>query len=209
MHIFDCSHPAFSLRHFLKKNPDIQISIQNSGDPIKAGASHQEFRISTRLNPSGKRQGSERERTSVSKYSQVQIPPTSPENNPEAQFIMTLCVSGGRHVNLEGVNGKPVTITWFIPEDHLQNLKKRQMHVLFDVHIKIFPDFFWWLSARMIFILWTFAFYHIESSICRWYSGWEIFYPSGNRGPDPRAILPGAIQKTWMPIVGFPGFTGK
>lgn len=74
---------------------------------------------------------------------------------------------------------------------------------------KFFPDFFWWLSARMIVILWTSAFYHIESSICRWYPGWEIFYSSGNRGPVPRTILPGAIQKTWMPIVGFPEFTGK
>jgi len=72
--VYTYFRPAFSLRRFLKKNPDIQISIQNSGDQIKAGAIHHESRTSTRLNPSGKRQGSERERTSVSKYSQVLIP---------------------------------------------------------------------------------------------------------------------------------------
>jgi len=139
--VYTYFRPAFSLRRFLKKNPDIQISIQNSGDQIKAGAIHHESRTSTRLNPSGKRQGSERERTSVSKYSQVLIP-RLPQKTIQKHSLSWLCVSGGWHVNLEGVNVKPVAITWFIPEDHLQNLKKRQMHVLFDVRIKIFSWFF-------------------------------------------------------------------
>ena len=125
-------------------------------------------------------------------------PPTSLENNPEAQFIMTPLLVVDMWSWREWT-GNRLLFTWFIPADHLQNLKNAGCTIIRCTHQNFFPDFFWWLSAWMIFILWTSAFYHIESSICRWYFGWEIFIPTGNRGSVPRAILPGALQKRGCP----------
>ena len=71
---------------------------------------------------------------------------------------------------------------------------------------KFFSGFF---LMTVSIILWTSAFYHIESSICRWYFGWEIFYPYGKPRTCPSRNPARGTPENVDTHIGFPGFTGK